>query len=38
MNYSIRELRQDEITILYTFLYEAIFVPEGAPRAIQGDY
>ena len=29
MNYSIRELRQDEIKILDTFLYEAIFIPEG---------
>ena len=29
MNYLIRELRQDETKILDTFLYEAIFVPEG---------
>ncbi|MCI1268758.1 MAG: GNAT family N-acetyltransferase [Ruminococcus sp.] len=29
MNYSIRELRQDEIKVLDTFLYEAIFIPEG---------
>jgi len=29
MNYSIRELRQDEIEVLDTFLYEAIFIPEG---------
>lgn len=29
MNYSIRELRQDEIEVLNTFLYEAIFIPEG---------
>lgn len=29
MNYTIRELRQDEIEILDTFLYEAIFIPEG---------
>ena len=29
MNYLIRELRQDEVKILDTFLYEAIFVPEG---------
>lgn len=29
MNYSIRELRQDEIAVLDTFLYEAIFIPEG---------
>lgn len=31
MNYSIRELRHDENKALDTFLYEAIFVPEGAP-------
>ena len=29
MEYLIRELRQGEATILDTFLYEAIFVPEG---------
>jgi len=29
MNYSIRELRQDENKVLDTFLYEAIFIPEG---------
>lgn len=29
MNYSIRELRQDEIEILDIFLYEAIFIPKG---------
>ena len=29
MNYQIRELRQDEIEVLDTFLYEAIFIPEG---------
>ena len=29
MNYSIRELRQDEAKVLDTFLYEAIFVLEG---------
>ncbi len=29
MNYSIRELKQDEVKILDTFLYEAIFIPEG---------
>ena len=29
MNYLIRELRQDEIKVLDTFLYEAIFIPEG---------
>ena len=31
MNYSIRELRQDEKKVLDTFLYEAIFIPEGVP-------
>lgn len=31
MNYSIRELRQDEKSVLDTFLYEAIFIPEGVP-------
>ena len=29
MNYLIRELRQDEIKVLDTFLYEAIYIPEG---------
>lgn len=29
MEYLIRELRQGEATILDTFLYEAIFIPEG---------
>ena len=29
MNYAIRKLRQDEVKILDTFLYEAIFIPEG---------
>ena len=29
MEYLIRELRQGEAAILDTFLYEAIFVPEG---------
>lgn len=29
MMYSIRELKQDEVKLLDTFLYEAIFVPEG---------
>lgn len=29
MNYSIRELRQGENKVLDTFLYEAIFIPEG---------
>lgn len=31
MNYSIRELKRDEHKILDTFLYEAIFIPEGVP-------
>ena len=30
MDYSIRELRQDEAKVLNTFLYEAIFIPKGA--------
>ena len=29
MNYIIRRLRQEEVKILNTFLYEAIFIPEG---------
>lgn len=29
MNYIIRKLRQDEISLLDDFLYEAIFVPAG---------
>lgn len=29
MNYVIREVRQNEINLLATFLYEAIFIPEG---------
>ena len=29
MNYSIRELKRDENKILDTFLYEAIYIPEG---------
>lgn len=29
MNYSIRELKQDGNKVLDTFLYEAIFIPEG---------
>ena len=31
MNYSIRELKRYENKILDTFLYEAIFIPEGVP-------
>ncbi len=30
MDYLIRSLRQEEIPILDTFLYQAIYVPEGA--------
>lgn len=30
-NHSIRELKRDENKILDTFLYEAIFIPEGVP-------
>lgn len=29
MNYVIREVRQNEINLLATFLYETIFIPEG---------
>lgn len=29
MNYKIRKLKQDEIELLDTFLYEAVFIPEG---------
>ena len=29
MDYLIRELREDEIKVLDSFLYEAIFIPEG---------
>ena len=37
MEYIIRELKTEEIPLLETFLYEAIFIPDGAekpPRAI----
>lgn len=37
MDYTIRELRQDESYLLDTFLYEAIFIPDGVeapPRDI----
>ena len=30
MNYIIRKLRKEEVKVLDTFLYEAIFIPEGA--------
>lgn len=29
MDYRIRELKQEEVNVLDTFLYEAIFIPEG---------
>lgn len=29
MDYKIRELKQNEISVLNTFLYEAIFIPDG---------
>lgn len=32
MDYKIRKLRQEEVKVLDTFLYEAIFVPEGVPK------
>ena len=28
--YAIREIRKDEVELLKDFLYEAIFIPEGA--------
>lgn len=31
MDYIIRELHQEEVHLLDDFLYEAIFIPEGAP-------
>lgn len=37
MNYIIKKIRQSEIQVLSDFLYEAIFIPEGAvppPREI----
>ncbi len=32
MDYKIRELEQEEVKILDTFLYEAIFIPEGEKK------
>ena len=29
MDYKIRELKQNESSVLNTFLYEAIFIPDG---------
>ena len=37
MNYNIRKIREDEYTLLNDFIYEAIFIPEGAeppPKSI----
>lgn len=37
MDYQIREIRENEYPILQEFLYEAIFIPEGAqkpPRSV----
>ena len=37
MNYSIREMSQNEYELLNDFLYEAIFIPEGVqppPKSI----
>ena len=31
MNYKIREITKEECQLLELFLYEAIFVPDGAP-------
>lgn len=36
MNYIIRKLRQEEVKILDTFLYEAIFIPEGVEAPPMG--
>ena len=35
MNYLIRELKQDENKVLDTFLYQAIFIPEGVSAPLQ---
>lgn len=40
MDYSVREMRPEEYPLLANFLYEAIFIPEGAeppPRSILQD-
>ena len=37
MNYTIREMKQEEYALLNDFLYEAIYIPEGAeppPRSV----
>lgn len=32
MNYIIRKIKQEEVKLLDTFLYEAIYIPEGECR------
>ena len=32
MDYKIREIRKNEYSILFDFLYEAIFIPEGMDK------
>lgn len=32
MNYSIREIKETDYTLLNDFIYEAIFIPEGAAK------
>ena len=34
MDYQIREIRESEYAILSDFLYEAIFIPEGADKPL----
>lgn len=36
MDYKIRKLKQSEVKILGTFLYEAIFIPEGVKAPSKG--
>ena len=36
MDYIIREILPQEYNLLYNFLYEAIFIPEGMERNIYG--
>ena len=35
MDFKIREIREDEYPILAEFLYEAIFIPEGAEKPLR---
>lgn len=35
MDYRIRELKQEEVKVLDEFLYEAIFIPEGAEAPVR---